>query len=230
MTSLLRTVENIPGGRLWYWPTPGNLTVGHSNVHIIDRTGSSLLGEIISQQENFSYFFEPLHSLRGDFRWTNQVAPNTEYVRDFVRSLLDCEARGIRKFTKDKFIVKKSKNVICSKESNVLIKAIRLTSDHIAELLHRQRQDNLPDLKIIHLVRWKPLTLQRYVSHSGLYNKSSISEIPEQYYPQCWLCRKPGEPTCKVVVTEQKSVEIWKIIFNTSENCGGQDSSAITTS
>ena len=162
-------------------------------------------------------------------RWKNQVAPTTEYINRFLRNLLTCEQSGITKFRKDKFILRKSKNVFCSSDSNVLIKTIRLTSHHIAELV-QQGQDNLPDLKIIHLVRWKPLTLQRYVSHSGLYNKSSISEIPEQYYPQCWLCRKPGEPTCKVVVTGQKSVEIWKIIFNTSENCGGQNSSAITTS
>ena len=130
----------------------------------IDRTGSSLLGEIISVEDNFSYFFEPLHSLRSDTRWKNQVAPNTEYINNFLRNLFNCEESGIRKFRKDKFIMKKSKNVICSKDSNVLIKAIRLTSDHIAELLHRQRQDNLPDLKIIHLLRWKPLTLhQRYL-------------------------------------------------------------------
>ena len=169
MTSLLRTVENIQGGRLWYWPTPGNLTAGHSNVHIIDRTGSSLLGEIISQQENFSYFFEPLHSLRGDFRWTNQVAPNTEYVRDFVRSLLDCDTRGIRKFTKDKFIVKKSKNIYCSNNSDVLIKSIRLTWEHVAELV---RQNT--DLKVIHLVRWqqhseltRPAAIWMWHSNSG---------------------------------------------------------------
>ena len=118
----------------------------------IDRTGSSLLGEIISVEENFSYFFEPLHSLRSDIRWKNQVAPNTEYINNFLRNLFTCEESGIRKFRRDKFILKKSRNVFCSPESNVLIKAIRLTSDHIAELV-RHRQDNLPDLKIIHLVR-----------------------------------------------------------------------------
>ena len=117
-------------------------------------------------EDNFSYFFEPLHSLRSDIRWKNQVAPNTEYINNFLRNLFNCEESGIRKFRKDKFILKKSKNVFCSKDSNVLIKAIRLTSDHIAELLHRQRQNNLPDLKIIHLVRWKSLTLHLEISPS----------------------------------------------------------------
>ena len=162
--------------------------------------------------ENFSYFFEPLHSLRSDVRWKNQVAPTTEYINNFLRNLLTCEESGIRKFLEDKFILRKSKNVFCSPDSNVLIKAIRLTSHHIAELL-QPGQDNLPDLKIIHLVRWEPLTLLRYLA---LHNKYSIPEIPEPYYPQCWLCRKPGEPTCKVGGTEPKSVEIWKIISDTS--------------
>lgn len=61
---------------------------------------------------------------------------------------MDCETRGIRKFTKDKFIVKKSKNIYCSNNSDVLIKSIRLTWEHVAELV---RQNT--DLKVIHLVR-----------------------------------------------------------------------------
>ena len=112
------------------------------------RTGSSLLGEIISAKDNFSYFFEPLHSLRSDFRWKNQVAPNTEYISEFVQSLLTCKERAVRRFSKDKFIAKKSKNVNCSASSDVVIKSIRLGWEHVMELSNR-----MPDLKIIHLVR-----------------------------------------------------------------------------
>ena len=157
----LTSTQVVQGRKSLYWPTPGKVSIKtrgkrRKKFHsYIDRTGSSLLGEIISVEESFSYFFEPLHSLRSDEQWKNQVAPTTEYIINFLKNLLLCEESEISKFQKDEFILRKSKNIFCSPDSNVLIKAIRLSSHHIAELLS-PGEDNLQNLKIIHLLRWTP--------------------------------------------------------------------------
>ena len=109
------------------------------------------MGEIVSASANFTYFFEPLHSLRKSLVPETQVAPVKPMVTEYVRSLLSCETQGIKILSRDKFITKKSRNVFtCSHESSVVIKTIRMTGKHVKDFL---RNMDITELKIIHLVR-----------------------------------------------------------------------------
>ena len=52
----------------------------------------------------------------------------------------------------NKFTLKKSKNSECFDDADIVIKTIRLTAEHVKEILENANEDE--DFKIIHLLRW----------------------------------------------------------------------------
>ena len=115
------------------------------------RTGSSLLGEIVSVNPKSSYFFEPLHSFKDKFSWKGQVAPKDEKFSNFVLNLSQCVPNTVNFVRMNKFTLKKSKNTECLEGADVVIKTIRLTAEHVREIL--KNADDKEAFKIIHLIR-----------------------------------------------------------------------------
>lgn len=116
------------------------------------RSGSSLVGDLVSSIPNASYFFEPLHSFpaRNRQHWTNQLTPNKEMFTSFILGLFSCRPAAMARFKRDRFIVRRSKDAgRCRETGNVVIKTIRLAALHIKRLLRHSGNQ----LRIIHLTR-----------------------------------------------------------------------------
>ena len=56
------------------------------------RTGSSLLGEVISAPENMTYFFEPHHTkkIRYNILPIRNVAPLKQFIFEYVSGMFNC--------------------------------------------------------------------------------------------------------------------------------------------
>ena len=89
---------------------------------VIIRTGSSLLGEIVSIEPNTSYFFEPLHSFKDKFHWKGLVAPKDQKFSNFILNLSNCDRSTVNFVRQNKFTMKKSKNTECLVGTDVVIK------------------------------------------------------------------------------------------------------------
>ena len=118
---------------------------------VFTRSGSSLLGEIASINQKSVYFFEPLHSFKDKFHWKGLVAPKDNKFSNFFLSLSRCAQNTVNFVRQNKFTMKKSKNTECSDGSDVVIKTIRLTAEHVRDILINS--DEAEDFKIIHLIR-----------------------------------------------------------------------------
>ena len=119
------------------------------------RTGSSLLGEVISAPENMTYFFEPLHTrkIRYNILPIRNIAPLKQYIFEYVSGMFKCKDSALRYFYEDKFIITRSHSYEhCSSQSDVVIKTIRLTGEHVEKLIKTVSKEG-GALKIIHLVR-----------------------------------------------------------------------------
>ena len=118
------------------------------------RTGSSLLGEIVSATENITYFFEPMHPLKNHLNSAGLTAPVTEIVNNFLTNSMFCKEEALNVILKDKFITNRSRNILsCSSESNVVIKSIRLSAENVKMFLTKNNEATDADFKIIHLFR-----------------------------------------------------------------------------
>ena len=70
------------------------------------RTGSSLLGEIVSAPEDTTYFFEPLHTrkMRANLLPLRQTAPVKDVFTDYVSGLFNCDPAAMKYFYQVSFI------------------------------------------------------------------------------------------------------------------------------
>ena len=69
----------------------------------------------------------------------------------FLLNLFNCVTNYVNFVRRNKFTTKKSKNADCLGDSDVVIKTIRMTADHVRDILGNS--DDNKDFKIIHLIR-----------------------------------------------------------------------------
>ena len=131
------------------------ITCNSDYQHILKyhyRSGSTLLGTIASITPGTTYYFEPLHSFPHKFQWKHQVAPKQRFYSTFILNLLRCSPKSVH-FVRMYGTVTKSnsKNGDCFGGNDVVIKNIRLTAEHVKNILENSYYNE--DIKIIHLIR-----------------------------------------------------------------------------
>ena len=70
---------------------------------------------------------------------------------NFILNLSRCAPNTVHFVRQNKFTMKKSKNTECLDDKDVAIKSIRLTAQHVQDILENADDDE--DFKIIHLLR-----------------------------------------------------------------------------
>lgn len=79
------------------------------------------------------------------------MAPKDEKFSNFILNLSRCVPNTVNFVRLNKFTMKKSKNTECFERTDVVIKTIRLTAEHVRDIL--KNADDIEDFKIIHLIR-----------------------------------------------------------------------------